>query len=401
MLNNQSQMPFVERLKKGPILFDGAIGTLLYERGVFLNQCFEYINITQPSLVKQIHRDYLNAGAEVLTTNSFGANAMKLKKHQLQNEVRSINLAAVNLAKEVAGQQAYIAGSVGPTGIAFQDLAKDIGVEASQALKEQIQILVEAGVDLICFETFTVLQELELGIAIAKKFNIPIVALYTFQENGLSADGQSPALIAQRLVNAGADVIGSNCGGGPDMIFEVTAPMVGFGKPVLAQANGGRPELVEGRSIYTANPEFFSVFARRLIKAGVMLIGGCCGTTPEHIKKMAGAVKMLSNHKNDESHLEVSAPAKIPLAQRSAFGQAISKKEFVCSVELNPPIASFDLSKVIQATNALAKAGVHTINIADGPRASLRMSNLSMAQIILQQTQVSPYFMYVVETEVS
>ena len=299
-ITNITSNRFLDAIANGPILFDGAIGTLLYERGVFLNQCFEHTNLSQPNLVKQIHRDYLNAGAQVLTSNSFGANRMKLKKHQLQNQVEEINRSAVALAKEIAGDQAFVAGSVGPTGIDLDDLAQEKGIEAYNALKEQISILVDAGVDLICLETFMVLQELEMAISIAKTFDVPVVALYTFQENGLGKEGQTPLLIAQRLAQAGADVIGSNCGGGPDMIFDVTSPMVQIGKPVLAQANGGRPELVEGRSIYTANPEFFSVFARRLLKAGVRLIGGCCGTTPDHIRKMAAAVKMLSKPQIEE-----------------------------------------------------------------------------------------------------
>ncbi len=391
-ITNLRNHRFIEAIANGPILFDGAIGTLLYERGVFLNQCFEHTNLSQPNLVKQIHRDYLNAGAQVLTSNSFGANRMKLKKHQLQNQVEEINRSAVALAKEIAGDQAFVAGSVGPTGIDLDDLAQEKGIEAYNALKEQISILVDAGVDLICLETFMVLQELEMAVSIAKNFDVPVVALYTFQENGLGKEGQTPLLIAQRLAQAGADVIGSNCGGGPDMIFDVTSPMVQVGKPVLAQANGGRPELVEGRSIYTANPEFFSVFARRLLKAGVRLIGGCCGTTPDHIRKMAAAVKMLSKPQIEEiNECEASIqPSKVALENRSHFGHLISKSKFVCSVELNPPMASFDLSKVISATQKLAQAGVTTINIADGPRASLRMSNLAMAQVIAQQTTISP-----------
>jgi methionine synthase / methylenetetrahydrofolate reductase(NADPH) len=404
-------VPFLTRAHEGGLLFDGAIGTQLYERGVFLNQCFEHINLTQPTLVKQIHREYFEVGAEVITTNTFGANRMRLVKHGLSDQVETLNQAGVRLAREVIGRRGYVAGSVGPTGVKLDDLSRSLGQDAREALTEQIKILVESDVDVICLETFSVLQELEMAIRIAKQFDIPIVALYTFQPTGLGLEGQKPYTVAQRLIEAGAGVIGSNCGGGPEMLFKVTTPMVELGCPVLAQANAGKPELIEGRSIYVANQEYFSVFARRLLKAGVKLIGGCCGTTPYHIQKMANATRMLSPKSERRFDLTPSASislesrstttlvdphpkvnkqeAIIPLAERSHLGALIARGVFVTSVEVNPP-ASFNLTRKIEASQALAKAGVTTINIADGPRASLRMSNLVMAQQIQQQTPLSP-----------
>ena len=401
------------RAHEGGVLFDGGIGTQLYERGVFLNQCFEHINLTQPALVKQIHREYFEAGAEVITTNTFGANEIRLAKHNLKDSFEMLNREAVTLAREVVGDKAYVAGSVGPTGVTLDELSRPQGLLARKALESQIQVLVDSGVDLLCFETFSVLQELEMAISIAKKSEVPIVALYTFQANGLGSEGQPPEKVAQRLIESGADVIGSNCGGGPEMLFKVTTPMVGLGVPVLAQANAGRPELIEGRSIYIANHEYFSVFARRLLKAGVKLIGGCCGTTPQHIKRMSNATRMLSSKHlqkeqtrlSKESHsssVEVKVydavvepdqedlnQSSIPLAQRSELGAGLASGRFVTSVEVNPPFG-FSLTKQLNAAKALAVAGVTTINIADGPRASLRMSNLVMAQHILQETSLSP-----------
>jgi methionine synthase / methylenetetrahydrofolate reductase(NADPH) len=391
------------------LLFDGAIGTQLYARGIFLNQCFEQINLTQPALVKQIHREYIEAGAQVITTNTFGGNQMKLAKHGLENETENTNRAAVKLARSVAGPNIYVAGSIGPTGINLDELSRPKGREALQCLENQMRILVDSGVDLLCLETFTVLQELEMAILLAKQFKVPVVALYTFQSNGLGSEGQNPKVVGQRLIEAGADIIGSNCGGGPDLLFKVTIPMIELGVPVLAQANAGRPELIEGRSIYIANPEYFSVYAKRLLKAGIKIIGGCCGTSPQHIRAMSNATRMfqqpsahaqpiligskfsLDSHNTNPviSIDDERASLHTPLAQRSALGYGITHRDFVTSVEINPPVG-FSLDKKLKAAQALYQAGVSTINIADGPRASLRMSNIAMAQHIMQHTPLSP-----------
>lgn len=410
MSNQQARgQQFLERAHQGGILFDGAIGTQLYERGIFLNQCFEQVSVTQPLLVKQIHREYYEAGAQVLTTNTFSASSMKLSRYGLDPMWREINQAAVRLAREVGEENAFIAGSVGPTGVSLDELFRPKGREAINSLEHQVEVLVEAGIDIICLETFSVLQELELMIERTKRFELPIVALYSFQYNALGAEGQTPEAVAQRLIEAGADVIGSNCGGGPELLYSVTTPMVQYGTPVLAQANAGRPEMMEGRSIYVANHEFFSVYARRLLKAGVKLVGGCCGTTPKHIQRMSNATRMLfplpkkikiattlieerpstsSNNQEDQAK-RTREHRSTALAEKSDLGLALSRGEFVTSVEVNPPFG-FDLSKKFRAAQALASAGVTTINIADGPRASARMSNLAMAQQISLNSPLSP-----------
>ena len=383
--------------RRGGLLFDGAMGSLLYERGVFLTNCFEAVNLSQPDLVRQIHHEYLQVGARVLTTNTFGANAFRLAKHGLADKAEEINRAGVQLAIEAAGGGAFVAGSVGPTGVSFEALAGPQGPAVEAALRAHMEVLLDAGVDVLCLETFYVLAELEMAVRLAKSLTTkPVVALYTFQPDGQGLGGLTPEQVGRRLVEAGADVIGANCGGGPDLLYTVTTPMVALGVPVLAQANAGRPEVIEGRAIYLANPEYFGVFARRLLKAGVKVLGGCCGTNPEHIRRMAGAARMFAVDDHASPHISGgSAPGdaarhlEAPLAERGTFARRIARGEFVTSVELNPPVG-FDLSKRIDAAKALRDFGVTTINIADGPRASLRMSNLAMAVKVAQATDFEP-----------
>ncbi len=391
--------PFLELAQRGGLLFDGAIGSLLYERGVFLTHSFDQVSVSQPELVRGVHESYLQAGAQVLTTNTFGANRLKLQRHGLADQTEAINRASVLVARETAGGRAYVAGSVGPSGLSFDALTGPEGREAEGALREQVELLVDAGVDVICLETFSLLAELDNAVRIVRDCTpgVPVVATFTFQPNGRGSGGQTPELVARRLVDAGADVIGANCGGGPDLIFRVSTPMVGYGAPVLAQANAGRPETVDGRTIYIANPEYFGVFARRLLKAGVKVLGGCCGTNPDHIRRMANAARMMAADEGVPApRIEVSSTAPPEAARppedlstRSELGAKLDAGEFVASVELNPPVG-FDLSKRIAAARALREFGVTTINIADGPRASLRMSNVAMAATILRETGVQP-----------
>lgn len=368
--------------ERGGLLFDGAMGTMLYERGVYLTRCFEHVSIEQPALVRAIHEEYIRAGARVLTTNTFGANRIKLEKHGLADHIAEINRASVKLAREAAGGRAFVAGSVGPTGFGIRELARAEGLRAEAALVEQIELLLEAEVDALTFETFANLAELELAVRLARaRTDLPIVGLVMFGEDGRTVTGLSPQQVARRLAASEADVIGANCGGGPDLLFRVTTPMVEAGKPVMAMANAGRPENVEGRTIYVANPEYFGVFARRLLKAGVRVLGGCCGTGPAHIRKMANATRMFAPDapRSDAVELtQVDTDRCVPLGARSTLGGRLAAGQFVTSVEINPP-TGFDLRKKIKAARMLEAAGVTTINIADGPRASLRMGNVAMA----------------------
>lgn len=385
----------LKQAEAGGLLFDGAMGTVLYQRGIFLNRCFEAINLQQPELVEAIHRDYINAGALVQTTNTFGANRIRLAQHGLDGKVEDINYAAVKIARKAAGDRGLVAGSVGPTGCGLTGLAGEQGQQVRAAFVEQISVLVDAGVDCIILETFDVLQELELATEIARSStDLPVVSLMMFGTNARSlGGGLTPQQVAPRLIAAGADIIGANCGGGPELLFKVTTSMVGHGKPVMAQPNAGQPETIEGRSIYVANPEYFGVYARRLLKAGVRVIGGCCGTTPEHIERMANATRMMmaNDAVGAPSTIRIDSVGSEPVApaERSDFAARLTSGEFVSSVELNPP-RGFDLSKRIAAINSLKAAGVTTINIADGPRAKVLMSNVSMAHTVAQHTGIEP-----------
>lgn len=393
--------PLREALK-GPLLVDGAMGSLIYERGVLHTRSYDELNLSQPQLIAQIHADYVAAGADVIETNTFGANRIALARHGLVDQVIKINRAAVTLAREAAGDKAYVAGAVGPTGIKFHIATQTERKLARFALAEQVDTLVLAGADAIVLETFSSILEMEEAIDVARERGpkIPIFAMMMFDGEGRSDGGLGPGEIADRLIAAGADVIGANCGLGPSELYTVSTGMVGRGKPVIAQPNAGLPASVEGRTLYVANPEHFGVYARRMLKAGVQLVGGCCGTTPDHIRAMLGAVRMTRGEaeaieraqtRTTTGSIEIRShkPAKTPLADRSKLGARIAAGEFAVSVELTAP-AGLDMTKTRQQVDQLLAAGIDIVNIADGPRASARMANLAVCAQLAAQTQVEP-----------
>ncbi|MBA2544349.1 MAG: bifunctional homocysteine S-methyltransferase/methylenetetrahydrofolate reductase [Deltaproteobacteria bacterium] len=393
--------PLAEAIESGPLLLDGAMGSLLYERGVLHTRSYDELNLSQPDLISAVHRDYVNAGAELVETNTFGANRMALARHGLVDQAGDIIRRGVALAREAAGDRAYVAGAVGPTGAKFGIASASERKLARFALAEQIDTLVLAGVDAIMLETFSSILEMETAIGVAKERGprVPVLAMMVFDAAGKGDGGLGPAEIADRLIAAGADVVGGNCGIGPAELYQVAVGMVGRGKPVIAQPNAGLPASVEGRTLYVANPEHFGVFARRMLKSGVRVIGGCCGTTPEHTRSMLGAVRMLRGEKIDErgpkpSVIEVReikphAAAKVPLGDRSRMGSRLARGEFVVSVELTAP-ANSDLSKTKQQVNELVAAGADIVNIADGPRASARMANIAVCARLAAETKVEP-----------
>ncbi|HEV7556083.1 MAG TPA: bifunctional homocysteine S-methyltransferase/methylenetetrahydrofolate reductase, partial [Kofleriaceae bacterium] len=385
----------------GPLLLDGAMGSLLYERGVLHTRSYDELNLSTPELIRTVHRDYVQAGAEIIETNTFGANRMALARHGLADQTAAINRAGVELARSVAGDRAYVAGAVGPSGAKFGIASATERRLARFALAEQIDTLVLAGVDAIVLETFTSILEMETAIHVAKERGprVPVFAMMVFDANGKSDGGLGPADIADRLIAAGADVVGGNCGIGPAELYQVVVGMVGHGKPVIAQPNAGFPASVEGRTLYVANPEHFGVFARRMLKSGVRLVGGCCGSTPEHTRAMLGAVRMLRGEKLDERTPSGPAtvsittptppPAKVSLPDRSRLGSRIARGEFAVSVELTAPAGS-DLAKTKQQVADLATGGVDIVNIADGPRASARMANIAVCARLAGETAVEP-----------
>jgi homocysteine S-methyltransferase len=315
-----------------------------------------------------------------------------------------INRAGVELARSVAGERAYVAGAVGPSGVKHGIASSSERRLARFALAEQIDTLVLAGVDAIVLETFSSILELEMAIDVAKERGprVPVFAMMVFGADLKSDGGLGPAEIADRLVAAGADVVGANCGIGPSELYQVVVGMVGHGRPVIAQPNAGLPASVEGRTLYVANPEHFGVFARRMLKSGVRLVGGCCGTTPEHTRAMLGAVRMLRGEKLDDriappgergapvlSLARSLPPARTPIAERSRVGGRLSRGEFLVSVELTAPPGS-DLTRTKQQAAELLAGGVDVVNIADGPRASARMANIAVCARLAGETAVEP-----------
>jgi homocysteine S-methyltransferase len=345
-----------------------------------------------------VHRDYVAAGADLVETNTFGANRIALARHGLAEQATAINRAGVEIARSAG---AFVGGAVGPTGVKFAVATAAERRLARFALAEQIDTLVLAGADAIMLETFTSILEMETAIEVAKERGprVPVFAMMVFGADCRSDGGLGPAEIADRLIAAGADVVGGNCGIGPAELYQVCTGMVGRGKPVIAQPNAGLPASVEGRTLYVANPEHFGVFARRMLKGGVRLVGGCCGTTPDHTRAMLGAVRMLRGERLDErvpktGSISVATkspapPAKVALDQRSRLGGRIARGEFVVSVELTSP-TGLDVSKLKGAVATLIEGGVDVVNIADGPRASARMANLAVCARLAAETSVEP-----------
>ena len=391
-----------QAIASGPMLLDGAMGSLLYERGVLHTRSYDELNLSQPELIRTVHADYVHAGAELIETNTFGSNRIALARHGLADQTAAINRAGVDLARSAAGERAYVAGAVGPTGVRFGIASAAERRLARFALAEQIDTLVLAGVDAIVLETFSSILEMEVAIEVAKERGprVPVIAMMVFDAHGKAEGGLDAGEVADRLIAAGADVIGGNCGIGPAELYQVAVSMVGRGKPVIAQPNAGLPASVEGRTLYVANPEHFGVFARRMLKSGVRLVGGCCGTTPEHTRAMLGAVRMLRGENIDEraerapgASVSISTrplpPAKVPLAERSRLAGRIARGEFAVSVEITAPPGS-DLSKTTAQVGELMRGGVDVVNIADGPRASARMANIAVCARLAAETKVEP-----------
>jgi methionine synthase / methylenetetrahydrofolate reductase(NADPH) len=393
---------FIERLKQSPVLCDGAMGTLLYGKGIFINRCYDELNLSQPDLIRGIHHDYLQAGAEIIETNTFGANAFRLERHSLGDKVREINHTGARLAKEAAKSfDVWVAGSVGPLGIRIEPLGKTSLQEARLAFRAQIQALVEGGVDLVILETFGYLEEIRQAILAAREVNpdIPVIAQVTIDEDGNCLDGSTPEDFAPRLEEWGVDVIGCNCSVGPvAMLDAMERTRAATSLPLSAQPNAGIPRSVEGRNIYLCSPEYMASYARKFVAAGVRLVGGCCGTTPEHIRAMksalrAGGARARVSVQHATTETRHPAPASIPLAERSRLGAKIATGEFITMVEIVPP-KGIDIRKEVEGARFLKTVGVDAINIPDSPRASARMSNQALSLLIQQEVGIEPILHY-------
>ncbi|HMC56205.1 MAG TPA: bifunctional homocysteine S-methyltransferase/methylenetetrahydrofolate reductase [Gemmatimonadaceae bacterium] len=403
----QGSNPAVERLIDPAriVVFDGAMGTMLYSKGVFINQCYDELNLRSPDLIRDIHRAYIKAGAEILETNSFGANRPKLVQYGLETQVREINRAAAALARSVAddaGRPVLVAGAVGPLGVRIEPYGPTALDEARAHFREQLEGLREGGVDVFLFETFGDLHEIEQAIRAARELDpkIPIVAQMTIGSDGLTPFGATPEDIARSLDAWGADIIGLNCSVGPQIILEAIEKMVPHTKKKLsAQPNAGMPRDIGGRSMYMASPEYMATYARHLVQAGARVVGGCCGTTPDHIKAMVEGVRPLAPRvASAESYAatRVEAPAQdrrvvpaqtVALGDRSNWGKKIAAKQFVTSVEIVPP-RGVDASRMLFDVKKLKDAGVDAVNVPDGPRAQSRMGALLTSVIIEQQVGI-------------
>lgn len=385
---NDRSRRFLEELGRRLIIGDGAMGTLLYSRGVRLDTNFECLNLRAPELIRQVHEEYLAAGSRLLETNTFGANAPRLVGFGLEGQARAINLAGARLAREAAGEGAYVAGSVGPLQRPRGEggaLSRD---EAQAALREQMEALAEGGVDLFILETFADLADLEMGVAIARELGLPVVAQMAFMQEGRSRDGVSAEQAARRLTEAGATLIGANCGAGPRELLQVVSRMaVVSALPLSAFPNSGFPEYVEGRYIYLATPEYFASMGRELARAGAVLIGGCCGTTPEHIHALTRALADLVPAPTPRVVLapDLSPPPLTPPPEsRSGFLADWGKRPIV-TVELDPP-RGLNCAKVLDGARALARAGVDAISLAENPLGRIRLGNIALARAIQEET---------------
>jgi methionine synthase / methylenetetrahydrofolate reductase(NADPH) len=390
------------RLKQSPVLCDGATGTLLYAKGIFINRCYDELNVSQPDLIRDLHHEYLQAGAEIIETNTFGGNSFRLARHSMENRVREINLAGVGLAKETAKSfDVWVAGSVGPLGVRIEPLGKTSFEEARTAFREQIAALVEGGVDLLVLETFGYVEELHQAILAARDVNpkIPLVAHVTIDEDGNCLDGSTPESFTPRIESWGVDVIGCNCSVGPVAMLDVIERVRALTSlPLAAQPNAGMPRSVEGRNIYLCSPEYMASYARKFVAAGVRLVGGCCGTTPEHIRVMKSALRLgeakaKANPSKAKSEAEVKAAPSVPLQKRSNLGAKIAAREFVTMVEIVPPKGT-DIRKEIEGARFLKSVGVDAINIPDSPRASARMSNQALSLLVQQEVGIEAILHY-------
>lgn len=374
----------LDMLAAAPVVFDGAMGTVLYDRGVFINTCYDEVCLSRPELVLAIHQAYVDAGAQVIETNTFGANPVKLGEHGLADRTAEINLQGVRLARQAADGRALVAGSVGPC-LHHRQMWKDsLAADLAAAFATQIRALAEGGADLFVLETFSHLEELQLAAKVAAAHGLPVLASFTVGDDGLTIFGV-PAERAVALLDADPNIamIGLNCGTGPAALYDVLEKVVGLSrKPFVVMPNAGMPKEVDGRMIYMTSPEYFTSYAKNFIKLGVRGVGGCCGTTPAHIDQVAKALRGLGRAQTRvevRSYEEKTRGIKVvPTAEKSRFARRLADKIPVSSVELLPP-KSCNLAPLLEKAKLCLDRGVDVINIPDGPRASARVSPMIAA----------------------
>src|SRR5579862_2205703 len=396
-----------EILDSRPVLADGAMGTVLYARGIFINRCYDELNLSDPNLILSVHEEYLQAGAEILESNTFGANRFRLTRHGLGGKVAEINAAGVRIAREAVAHlkekqagDAWVAGSVGPLGVRLEPFGKTGLEEARAAFAEQIRALAEARVDLLVIETMPALNEAREALLAARETapDLPVLVMVTVDDESNCLDGSSPEQAAALLTEWGASAIGVNCSTGPTTVLTAIEAMRGATTlPLAAMPNAGMPRAVEGRNIYLCSPEYMASFARKAIAAGAQIVGGCCGTTPNHIRAMRSAIRAIDAQAHFvEGHAAAVVSTETPpepLGQRSRIGALLEERRFTTMVEVVPP-HGIDCSKEIEGAMLLAQLGVHAINVPDSPRASARMSAQSLCIQIQQHTGMETILHY-------
>ncbi len=421
--------PFLARLREpGPIICDGAMGTMLYSLGVPANSCFDEANLSQPDVVKRIHEAYIAAGADIIETNTYGANRFKLTVFELGDKVRKINNRGARLAREVrevSGRPVLVAGAIGPLGKPIRPVGMISDAQARDYFREQIEALLEGGVDLFMFETFRDLEEMKQALTAARQVtDLPVVAQMTFEEDGRTQMGNTPEEVVRELTALGADVVGANCSTGPQRMARVIADMIARSDgttAISAQPNAGWPEMVNNRVVYVSTPDYMANFARRMADGGAKILGGCCGTTPAHIKAIAEAIKTpaapdteptsprtgslirvatppLRNGEHEAPMLREAAPLEISEERTSAhsepgtFGQKLGK-EFVVSIELAPP-RGVNPTKLLAGAKMLQARGVDAVNVTDSALGRASMSALAVCYLVQQHTglTVIPHF---------
>jgi len=393
---------FLDKLQNRIMLFDGGMGTELYRKGVFINKCYDELNLSNPDMIKQVHEDYKNAGSDVIETNTFGANPVKLRHFHLADKVYDINFSGAKIAKEVAGDDLFVAGSVGPLGIQIEPLGPTSTDEARAYFKEQIKPLIDGGVDLIIFETFIYPEELKQAVTSAREISadIPLIAQMTIDEDGTSLTGADPETLIKDLEGFGANIVGINCTVGPQVMLSWLDDVRKLTEmPISLMPNAGKPKSVDGRNIYLASPEYMAEYTKNFVLSGANIVGGCCGTGPSHIKAMRNAINALSpqlSRKRIELKSITALPEveKVPLEKKSRLSRRLVEGHFVKFVEIVAPHG-------VSAANEIDKAremyfsGIDVINIPDGPRASARMSALALALQIQRDVGIEAVLHYV------
>jgi len=384
---------FRKRLKEGVIVCDGAMGTMIYSKGVYINKCYDELNLSEPHKIELIHKEYIDAGAEIIETNTYGANRLRLKPFGLEDKVKEINIKGVQIAKKAAGKRIYVAGSIGKLSTTF-DLKLELSDDMVREIYgEQAKALIEGGVDLIMIETISNLKRMCLAIEVVKEIaDIPVIAQMTFSEEGVTHYGSTIPEVTRTLDGLKVDALGMNCTTGPQQMMENIKVMAkNTSLPLSAQPNAGEPSMVDGRYMYLSTPEYLAENAKRFIQYGVLIVGGCCGTTPLHIKAIKGAVKALQPSRKIKVKVTEQVRKKdkievIPHPEKSPFARIINKK-FVTCVEVDPP-RGINITRELDAARMLKDAGIDAINIADGPRATARMSPIHIASVLSEKVGI-------------